>query len=808
MTTFRKSRASADAGGWKSVWLPRLAAGSLSVAFVVLMGRVVQLQVAPSADLKEHMRPRVTTVAEPPIRGDVCDRRGRPLSVTRFGYRLCVDPLIMAEYAQPIDDAIVKLAVATGEDRDAIGMALQAAIARNNEILAEQGAKPEPAGLSRWLSRVLGREIATVDLKPAVFGSVSLPRADSTATSARITGGEADASKLGTAELEPANVDLASIEPIAAEPVSPGEQTGATVTATEAAAAPAKPSRPKRYLPLTSVLTDDQVAAVRSLKLKGVVLERVPVREYPGGAPAASLVGLVGFEQNGLMGAERLLDSQLRGRDGRIGFYRDRAGKPLWIEPGQVRPSLSGRDVRLSIDLELQRIATEELTRGVEEAYAAGGRLVVLDPLSGEVLAMVDIVRRIPEAVPYPWVDAPKRPIRRGEKPPPEPRVLDGYRRYIVIDHDANRDEFPALARNRCIEDVYEPGSTFKPFVWATVTELGLAAPSEVFNTHGGRWKTYYGRYVEDVTKRSTMNWAEVLINSSNIGMIKAAERMSYQQLHDTATRFGFGRQTGISVNGRPWAGEASGLVTSMKAWSRYSQTSVAYGHEIAVTPVQMARAFSSFCRDGDLAGTLPALHLTAVEPVTRADGQSVRDTDFQAGIIYRVLPPSIAVLTRETLKGVATNMESKYAKPPPGGWRYSMFGKSGTAEIPLGKAPEGKKRPQGSSGYYDDQYNSSFIAGAPLEKPRLVALVVIDDPGPERVFAKPLPTHYGAATAGPVARRVLERSLTYLGVTPSPPPADATPPTTPMSARPAPQATVPAPAGGDSKPTTRPRSR
>jgi len=107
--------------------------------------------------------------------------------------------------------------------------------------------------------------------------------------------------------------------------------------------------------------------------------------------------------------------------------------------------------------------------------------------------------------------------------------------------------------------------------------------------------------------------------------------------------------------------------------------------------------------------------------------------------------------------------METSF-DPPESGWRYQMFGKSGTAEIPLGKAPEGKRRPRGSTGYFDNQYNSSFVAGAPLERPRLLVVVVIDDPGPELVHIR---HHYGSWVAGPVARRVLERSLTYLGAQP-----------------------------------------
>jgi cell division protein FtsI (penicillin-binding protein 3) len=205
--------------------------------------------------------------------------------------------------------------------------------------------------------------------------------------------------------------------------------------------------------------------------------------------------------------------------------------------------------------------------------------------------------------------------------------------------------------------------------------------------------------------------------------------------------------------------GEASGLVTARKQWSKYTQTSVAFGHEVAVTPVQMARAFAVFSRPAGLAGTLPMIRLTALDP-----------DDPDRGIVYRVMPAWVAALTRDTLRQVALNMEQKMkaAFPEEGPWRYAIFGKSGTAEIPLGKPPPGMRRPRGASGYFDDQYNSSFVAGGPAESPRLVVLCVIDDPGPRRVGSK---THYGTHVAGPVVRRVMERGLMYLGVTPSPVP-------------------------------------
>lgn len=506
-----------------------------------------------------------------------------------------------------------------------------------------------------------------------------------------------------------------------------------------------------RYVRVSDVVPPAVAHAVRSLRMPGVHLERRGVRAYPAQALAAAVVGKVGVEHEGRLGVEHVQDEVLRGRAGRLVYVRDAAGRPLWLSPGSYVSPRAGDDVRLSLDLEIQRIAEEELRRGVEEADAAGGRCVVMDPRTGEVLALADIVRPVPDAVDFPWVDATARP---GTLPDAVP-----HRRYRTIPEDPGRAVHPALARNRCVEDVYEPGSTFKPFIWATATELGLLKPQDVLQTGNGVWRTPYGRIIRDVIRREQMTWAQVLMYSSNAGMAQAAERMTHDQMYAAVRRFGFGSRTGIGL-----PGEAAGLVTPRRQWTRYTQTSVAFGHEIAVTPIQMARAFCVFARSGTLAGTLPDVRLLAVEP------------GDPPPMLHRVLRPDVALLTRRIMHDVALAMESRMTADGASGqssaraaWAYAMFGKSGTAEIPLGRPPPGKRRPPGNKGYYPRQYTSSFIAGAPLDDPRLVVLVIIDDPGPARVRSN---TYYGALTAGPVVRRITERALWYLGVPPTVPPA------------------------------------
>jgi cell division protein FtsI (penicillin-binding protein 3) len=698
----------------------------MTILMVIMLVRVAQLQLRPTQVLADHVQARVSTREELPLRGDIMDRRGRPLSVSRFGTRVFVDP---EQLPRPVDEAIVQLSAIIGVPADELGTRILSKLAENERrraALPPEAAKEPSTPLARFFASSRPSETASPTAPTTTPPSATTP----------------------STPAAPADPTATLNDPTGTAPVTM-EGDAPIVSAADAADATTGPKKLIRYVPISDILTDNQAEQVKKLKIKGVHLERRPVREYPGGTAVASLVGKVDVDHHGLIGAEKMLDADLLGTGGKVQYVRDASGRPLWIEPGQVQAGTPGKDVKLSLDLEVQRIAMEELQRGIEEADSAGGRIIVFDPYSGEIVAMGDIMRDLPGLAEYPWAVERKKGDKSADTSRPPPA-----KRYRVLKPDPQRLKHPGLGRNRCIEDVYEPGSTFKSFVWSTITELKLARPDDIFDTEGGRWHTPYGRYIEDVTKRATMSWREVLINSSNIGMVKGASRLSFVQLHDAVKRFGFGKRTGVGL-----PGEATGIVTDLMKWSKYSQTSVATGYEVAVTPLQMVRAFSVFCRPGDLAGTLPPVRLTASAEV-----------DPLNSVVVRVLPADIARLAREAMAHVASNMQDSLEKAShEHNWRYTMFGKSGTAEIPLGKSPEGFRRPRGVTGYFDDQYNTSFIAGGPVEDPRLVIICVIDDPGPERVRNR---THYGARTAGPVVRRVMERALTYLGAPPSPAPA------------------------------------
>lgn len=660
---------------------------------LALLTRVGQLQFDPSPRLQEQMHRRETARPIASVRGNITDRRARLLATTEFGYRVFVDPV-----AFPPDPRapITELAQAIGVPVEKVAAALLPKLEENRRRM---GAAQSPVAVSPGTPGLLAA-IARTALTTAASDEASAESGDN---------------------------------------------------------ALADDVRPIRYVRVSDILDEEQLARVKPLTdardkarhIPGVHLEQRSVRAYPAGALGASIVGKVGIDHEGRLGAERTHDENLSGADGRIRYVRDVMGRPLWMGPGSYVPPEQGSDLRLSIDLEIQRMAEEELRRGVEDADAAGGRLIAMDSLTGEILALVDLVREVPGAIPFEFDDINPPPRLPGQ-PLYEPKQTGGRPRYLVIKPDPSREVHPALARNRCVEDVYEPGSTFKTFVWAAVTELGRAQPEETFNTFGGRWYTPYGRLVQDVTERKAQSWREVLINSSNIGMSQAVQRLSFDELRTAVLRFGFGQPSGIGL-----PGEAAGMVTSAKAWNRFSQTSVSFGAEIAVTPVQMVRAFSVFARPGELAGTLPPARLVAL-------GHDAPERS----IVHRVISTRTATLVRDIIRSTASNMEAtmlqkdKNAK----GWRYTIFGKSGTAKIAIGKPPPGKRKPPGN-GYYDRQYLSSFIAGGPAEHPRLVILVIIDDPGPDLVRRN---VYYGSHVAGPVVRRLMDRVLSYLGVPPS----------------------------------------
>lgn len=452
-----------------------------------------------------------------------------------------------------------------------------------------------------------------------------------------------------------------------------------------------------RYVVIAKRLTDEQVEQYDELmanppdgKLTGIAKEPILVREYPMGALAGQLVGFTGFEGNGIEGLERQFDKIMAPQVGRISYWRDTRRKPLWVEPSQYQAPKDGTGVRLSIDAIIQSIAEQHLAQAVAEYQAESGQMVVMSPKTGEILAMAN----------FPSFD----PTTFGKS-------------------DAK------LYRNRCVTDVFEPGSTFKPFIWAMATQTGAMKPGQKLDcTTSGVYRLPFGRRLKDSHAVGKVTWEEVLTKSSNIGMALAGLEMGETNAYSALRRFGFGERPGTML-----PGEANGLVTPFNKWTKYTLTSVPMGQEIAVTPLQIARAFCSFANGGVL-----------VQPTIRAlDPQRAPD---QIAIERRALNPDVADFTRQVLRRVVTEGTGKKANLK----TYSVFGKTGTAQMAS----------LTQRGYEENAYMGAFVCGAPFDDPQLVIATFIQRPDHKLGY-------YGGTVAAPATAQVMEKALAYLGIQP-----------------------------------------
>ncbi|MEM7622733.1 MAG: penicillin-binding protein 2 [Planctomycetota bacterium] len=696
----------------------RFVAVSGLAALTVVGGRVAWLQTAGDERLAGFTAAaaRSTSVDRP--RGDLLDRRGRPLATTRFRYQPVVDPTLVPD---PPDGWILEVSTALRMDPAELGTALLHALATNDA------------------RRDAAEAVAAGDARASGESQAGEREDGVRAAAARIAGAVSE--RFVPAAKPSESTPLAVGSPLPGD--GAGDAGGASV--------PEKTDQAKRlpvrrYMPVGEAVDESEATRLAERGFRGLWFERRSERVVLSEGELYGLAPIVGKpgrdtsdpEDPGRIGAEAIFNDRLVADDGSVAFVRDARGRVLWVERGTADMGARGADLRLSFDLVIQRIAAEELGRGVVESGAIGGRIVIADPRTGELLAMTDMVRDVPGLAEFPWWDG------EGERPrwaPDDGPVRPRFR--TILSSPAGSE--PALRRVRCITDVYEPGSIFKSLVWAGAVDAGVMPADEIVRTGGG-YRTAYGRELSDVTRKTEHTWDEVLIRSSNIGMAMLSERMSHEDLRGIATRFGFARPTRIGLRN-----ESAGIVTSAAAWSNYTQTSVAMGHEIAVTPVQIVRAFTAIARTGRDAGTMPSLRLEAAS----SDGPAI--------VVERVLSREAAERTRRVLEAVAVNASAKLAlrvhdEPRP---RYRLFGKSGTAEIPM-TPPPGKKMPRIRKAYYPEQYISNFVAGGPLEDPAIVVLCVIDDPGPARVRRR---EHYGSDVAYPVVQRVFERVLPYLGV-------------------------------------------
>ncbi len=426
---------------------------------------------------------------------------------------------------------------------------------------------------------------------------------------------------------------------------------------------------------------DESVAKeIAALGIRGVYQRKEYKRQYPEGEAAAHVVGFTNVENNGQEGIELTFNKNLAGHAGSRRVIKDRLGNVVEAV-GEEVPPVDGRDLQLSIDSKVQFFAYQQLRDAVLEHKAKAGSVVVLDALSGEVLALAN----------YPSYSPAKRQNLSG-----------------------------AQLRNRALTDTFEPGSTMKPFIAALALEKGMVTPTTMIQTAPGRI-TIGGSTISDAHPHGVLTVNEIIQKSSNVGTVKMAMQMQPREMWEMYSQVGFGQKPQL-----PFPGAVSGRLRAYKTWRPIEQATMSYGYGLSSSLFQLAHAYSVFARDGELV------------PVTLLKANQ----DAVAGV--RVMQARNATAVRNMLH-LVTGPGGTAPKAQTMG--YSVGGKTGTAHKQEGR------------GYADKKYRGFFVGIAPIEQPRIVVAVMIDEPSAGKYF--------GGDVAAPVFSQTVQQTLRLLGIQP-----------------------------------------
>ena len=424
---------------------------------------------------------------------------------------------------------------------------------------------------------------------------------------------------------------------------------------------------------------------VKALGIKGVQEVREYKRRYPEGEAAAHVVGFTNIDDKGQDGIELGFQKELVGQAGQRKVVRDRLGRVVEDIGNQADP-VNGRDITLSIDSKVQFFAYQRVRDAVLEHRAKAGSVVVLDVQSGEVLALAN----------YPSYDPANR------------KNLSG-----------------AQLRNRALTDIFEPGSTMKPFVAALALETGRVTPQTLINTAPGRI-TITGSTITDAHPHGVLTLEQVIQKSSNVGTVKLALSMPARELWETYTAIGLGQKPRID-----FPGAVTGRLRPYKTWRPIEHATMSYGYGVSASLFQLARAYTVFARDGEL---IPA----TIQHSMATDGSPVLPVPGQ-----RVMSAKTAHQVRQMLQ-MAAGPGGTGTKAQAIG--YSVGGKSGTARKQEGKG-------------YGNKYRAWFVGLAPVTNPRIVVAVMVDEPGKG--------VYYGGQVAAPVFSQVVQQTLRMMNVAP-----------------------------------------
>jgi cell division protein FtsI (penicillin-binding protein 3) len=438
-------------------------------------------------------------------------------------------------------------------------------------------------------------------------------------------------------------------------------------------------SSERSFVYLKRRINPDLAQQVDALELDGIDLLSEYRRFYPSGEVMSHIVGFSNIDDQGQEGIELAYNEWLSGEHGAKRVIKDGKGRVVDQVENIHSPS-PGKDLKLSIDRRLQFLAYRELKAAVSKHKARSGSAVILDSRSGEILAMVN-------------------------SPSYNPNALRGRRSNSL--------------RNRAATDVFEPGSTIKPFTVAAAVELGRFRPNTPIDVSPGQMKV--GRYlVRDNRNYGMIDVATVLRKSSNVGASKIALSMQPETLWRLYSKLGFGESTHSQ-----FPGESSGRLPHFSDWSSFEQATLSFGYGLSVTPLQLARAYAVLANDG------VRMPVSLLKLETPSEG-------------VRVIRKNSARMVVKMLEAVVSSEGTAPQAAVPG---YRVAGKTGTAKKSV------------AGGYAEDKYLSLFVGIAPVSDPRLVMAVFIDEPKGDE--------YYGGVVAGPVFSKVMSGALRLLNIPP-----------------------------------------
>jgi len=441
-----------------------------------------------------------------------------------------------------------------------------------------------------------------------------------------------------------------------------------------------------KFLYVKRRLSPDDAEKVLDLDIDGVYAQQEYQRFYPQGEVTAHLIGFSDVDDVGQEGLELTYDNWLKGVPGERQVMQDRRGHII-EELNTIRTAQPGQSIELSIDSRIQNIAYRELKEEFVARRAKAASIVVLDVNTGEVLAMAN-------------------------QPSYNPHSKTDMRDFSVL-------------RNRSITDVFEPGSTVKPFTIAAALESGLYEPDTVIETGPG-WMMVSGNEVKDIFNYGTLTTTGVITKSSNIGSTKIALEIGAEPIRDVLARVGFGEAL---ATGFP--GERSGILPNPRRWGRHVTATFSFGYGLSSTALQLAQAYSVLA-DGGIRKPVSLLKLS--------------EQDIKALSHEQVLSPKIVM---EVKKMLTTVVDKKRGGSVLGANVpfYSVAGKSGTAHV------------VGKQGYEENLHNSLFVGMVPASKPKIVIVVVVNEPKGKE--------HYGGQVAAPVFSRVASGAMRVLKIAP-----------------------------------------